>query len=94
MGVRKCKGDCINIPEVKDHSSPSQAKIWGVGCARLGGQGAVFRGGEGWGAEGVCDPCLSISTSFDRKAGKDAARNKRLGHDILSVLGHHILAIW
>ena len=52
------------------------------------------RGSEEWGAEGVHDLCLSFSWSFDLKAGKDEARNKCLGHDILSMLGHHILAIW
>lgn len=49
---------------------------------------------EEWVGQGVQAPCLSIRWSFDLKAGKDMARNKCLGHNILSMLGHHILAIW
>lgn len=57
-------------------------------------RGPIYHGGEEWVGERVHDLCLSICWSFDLKAGKDMARNKCLGHDILSMLGHRILAIW
>lgn len=74
-------------------AAPARRKYGGDRAARWASRVRSVRGGEGWGAEGVHDLCLSISWSFDLKAGKDTARNKCLGHDILSMLGHRILAI-
>lgn len=86
---------CIDITEVKDHRSPSQAKQYGQDeCASWVSWVLSVWGGEERGGEGVHDLCLSVSSSFDLQAGKDMARNKCLGHDILSMLGHCILAIW
>lgn len=84
----------INITEVKDHCSPCQAKTWRRWTIGSGQQSAVSQGRWGVRRRGVPDLCLSISWSFDLKAGKDTARNKCLGHDILSMLGHRILAVW
>lgn len=61
---------------------------------QAGQAGAIYKGKWGVGRRGVDGLCLSISWSFDLKAGKAMARNKCLGHDILSMLGHCILAIW
>lgn len=49
-------------------------------CATLDRHHAV-EGEEEW----ALDLCLSLNRSFDLEAGKDVARNKCLGHDILSM---------
>lgn len=55
-----------------------------MGKAKLGKHRAVT-GGKGVGQCKGQHLCLSVSSSFDLKAGKDMARNKCLGHDILSM---------
>lgn len=52
--------------------------------AKLGKHRAVT-GGKEWVSARAQHLCLSVSSSFDLKAGKDMARNKCLGHDILSM---------
>lgn len=52
--------------------------------AKLGKHHAVA-GGQEWISARAQDLGLSVSSSFDLKAGKDTARNKCLGHGILSM---------
>lgn len=52
--------------------------------AKLGKHHAVA-GGQEWISARAQDLGLSVSSSFDLKAGKDTARNKCLGHGIPSM---------
>lgn len=82
------------MTKVKDRCRWVRLKYGHDERARLGEQGAIYQGKWGVGGRGVHGLCLSISWSFDLEAGKAMSRNKCLGHDILSMLGHCILAIW
>lgn len=82
------------MTEVKDRCRWVRLKYGHDERARLGEQGAIYQGKWRVGRRGVRGLCLSISWSFDLEAGKAMSRNKCLGHDILSMLGHCILAIW
>lgn len=78
--MRRC-GDFVPRQKLKIASALGGAKHE-EGQA---GQHHAVAGGQEWISARAQDLGLSVSSSFDLKAGKDTARNKCLGHGILSM---------
>lgn len=78
--MRRC-GDFVPRQKLKIAPAPGGAKHE-EGQA---GQAPCCRGWQDWISARAQDLGLSVSSSFDLKAGKDTARNKCLGHGILSM---------